>query len=178
MNKKRTIIFLAGTLLVAACNNAPTNTNSTVANTNTGFQRTDNSLVVSSHSKPQSTTSQSQTSTQSSTTSTSGNSPMTKAVDVSEMTADIEKAEKAYQAKTGDAKLKDELAEAYFRRAFALTGAAQYRAALGDFRKGLKLKPDAKEAKDMHDQIIDIFKSINREPPKEGEEPPPMPINK
>lgn len=176
MNKKKIIVFLAGALFVASCSNAPTNTNSPVANT--GIQRTDNSLVVSSHSKPQSTTNELQTSTQSSTSSTSGSSPNAKGIDVSEMTADIEKAEKAYKTKSSDANLKDELAEAYFRRAFALTKAAQYRSALGDFRKGLKLKPDAKEAKDMHDQIIDIFKSMNREPPKEGEEPPPLPFNK
>lgn len=103
---------------------------------------------------------------------------MGRAIDVSEMTAEIEAAEKNYKAKSTDAKAKDDLARAYFVRAFALTEAAQYRAALGDFRKGLKLKPDDEKAKQMHDQIIDIFKSINREPPKEGEEPPPAPFNK
>jgi hypothetical protein len=30
----------------------------------------------------------------------------------------------------------------------------------------------------MYDEIIRIFESIGREPPKEGEEPPPMPVNK
>jgi hypothetical protein len=30
----------------------------------------------------------------------------------------------------------------------------------------------------MHDQIISIFASIKREPPKEGEEPAPMPFVK
>lgn len=103
---------------------------------------------------------------------------MSKPVDVSQMTEQIEKAEKDYQAKPTDAKAKEQLADAYFVRAFALTEAAQYRAALGDFRKGLKLKPNAEEAKKMHDQIIDIFKSIGREPPKEGEEPPPLQTNK
>ena len=57
-----------------------------------------------------------------------------------------------------------------------VTEAAQYRAALGDFRKGLKLNPDDKEAQSMHDQIIEIFTSIGREPPKEGEEPAPLPL--
>lgn len=103
---------------------------------------------------------------------------MAKAIDVTEMTADIEKAEKAYKAKTSDEKTKNALAETYFVRAFALTEAAQYRAALGDFRKGLKLNPSAKEAKEMHDRIISIFQSINREPPKEGEEPLPLPFKK
>ena len=101
---------------------------------------------------------------------------MARAIDVSEMTAKIEKADKELKAKPADAKTKENLAAAYFERAFALTEAAQYRAALGDFRKGLKLNPNNKEAKDMHDQIIGIFKSIGREPPKEGEEPPPLSI--
>jgi len=100
---------------------------------------------------------------------------MSKPVDVTELTAKIEKADKEYKAKQDDEKGK-QLAAAYFERAFALTKAAQYRAALGDFRKGLKLNPDDKEAQSMHDQIIEIFKSMNREPPKEGEEPPPAPI--
>lgn len=170
------------TLFGAACNNAPNTANSQTANTNSSVQRSNDSLVVSSHSTPKSAatppTAATAPNSAASNSSTSGNSPMAKAVDLSEMTANIEKAEKAYKAKSDDAKLKDALAEAYFKRAFALTEAAQYRSALGDFRKGLKLNPNAKEARDMHDQIIDIFKSINREPPKEGEEPPPMPFNK
>ena len=44
----------------------------------------------------------------------------------------------------------------------------------GDFRKGLKLDPSEK-SKDRHDESL-IFESIGREPPKEGEEPMPMPI--
>lgn len=92
------------------------------------------------------------------------------------MTTNIETAEKAYKKEPKNSQAKTDLAHAYFVRAFALTEAAQYRAALGDFRKGLKLDPDDKEARAMHDQIISIFKSIGREPPKEGEEPPPMQI--
>ena len=100
---------------------------------------------------------------------------MAKAIDVEEMTADIEKAEKAYKQ---NPKAKEDLAKAYFVRATALTGAAQYRAALGDYRKGLKLNPSDEEARKMHDQILSIFKSIGREPPKEGEEPKPLPFKK
>lgn len=102
---------------------------------------------------------------------------MARAIDVGVLTANIEKTEKAYKQNPKDEKTKMNLAEAYFERATALTDAAQYRAALGDFRKGLKLNPSDKEAKDMHDQIIAIFKSIGREPPEEGKEPPPMPVN-
>ena len=103
---------------------------------------------------------------------------MARPIDVSAMTADIEKAEKNYKANPNDEKAKNALAGAYFKRAFALTEAAQYRAALGDFRKGLKLNPNDQDAKQMHDQIISIFQSIGREPPKEGEEPAPLPFDK
>lgn len=102
---------------------------------------------------------------------------MAKPIDVSALNADIEKAEKKFQKDPKDAQAKKDLAHSYFVRAFALTQAAQYRAALGDFRKGLKLDPDDAEAKAMHDQIISIFQSIGREPPKEGEEPAPLPFN-
>ena len=116
------------------------------------------------------------TSSNSNSAQTAGNSPMAKAVDVADMTKSIEKAETEFKKNAKDVKAKKALSDAYFLRAFALTEVAQYRSALGDFRKGLKLDPDNKEAKDMHDQILTIFKSIGREPPKEGEEPAPMPI--
>lgn len=104
-------------------------------------------------------------------------SPMARPIDVSDMTAEIEKAKKEFERNPNDKDARERLAKAYFERAFALTEAAQYRAALGDFRKGLKLKPDDKEAKAMHDRILNIFASLRREPPKEGEEPDPMPFN-
>jgi TolA-binding protein len=110
--------------------------------------------------------------------SSSGGSPMSRAVDVTKMTETIEKADKEFRAKPKDEKAKSALATAYFQRAFALTDVSQYSAALGDFRKGLKLNPDDKEAKGMHDKIVEIYKSMGREAPKEGEEKAPMPIEK
>jgi tetratricopeptide (TPR) repeat protein len=175
---KKIVVLSLSAFILAGCNNStqPTaNTNSAVQNTNgttISSQKSDSSLVVSSHS----TTKPEQTAPSSNSSSMS--SPNQQAIDVSEMTAKIEKAEKEFKAKPTDTKAKDSLATVYFERAFALTKAAQYRAALGDFRKGLKLKPDDKEAKDMHDQIISIFESIGRQPPKEGEEPPPLPYKK
>lgn len=161
MKKISILIFLS--MFLYGCGSSTT----TTVNVNQSTLNSNDSLTVSSHS--------SQTPVQSS--SSGSGSPMSRAVDVSQLTAEIEKADKDYKAKPKDEKAKQTLAEAYFKRAFALTDAAQYRAALGDFRKGLKLDPNNKEAKDMHDQIIDIFKSIGREPPKEGEEPAPMPVN-
>lgn len=100
------------------------------------------------------------------------------AIDTSAFDKRIDDAKADFNAQPKSKKAKNLLAAAYFERAFALTESAQYRSALGDFRKGLKLDPNNKEAKDIHDQIIAIFESIGREPPKEGEEPPPRPFKK
>lgn len=148
------------------------------SNVNLTVRRSNETSVIGHSADKQVLPNANQTNSTNSVGSQTENSPMAKAIDVSEMTAGIENAEKASKAKANDPKLKDVLAEAYFARAFALTEAAQYRAALGDFRKGLKLKPNAEEAKKMHDQIIDIFKSIGREPPKEGAEPTPLAFEK
>lgn len=178
--KKLTILSLM-TLASIGCTTATqqtTNTNVAMPNKAVvATQKPDDSTVVSSHSSGAEKSSAMPPAAGSS-TSSSGASPMSKAIDVSQMTADIEKADKAYKQNQNDEKAKDKLAQAYFVRGLALTEAAQYRAALGDLRKGLKLKPDDAEAKAMHDQIIEIFQSLQREPPKEGEEPPPLPIGK
>ena len=134
---KQTIILGFIIISLMGCNSSQP-----VANTNTNvssnMKKTDD-LTVSSHSSEKPTSANS--------ASNSSSSPMAKAVDVSEMTTAIEKADKELKAKPKDEKAKQSLATAYFKRAFALTEAAQYRAALGDFRKGLKLNPDDKEAK-------------------------------
>lgn len=99
-------------------------------------------------------------------------------IDTTEFDAEITKTEVAYKAKPQDAAAKKDLANALAKRGFALTQAAQYRTALGDFRKSLKLEPNNQEVKDMSNRIVDVYKSLNREPPKEGEEPPPLPFKK
>lgn len=171
---KKIILLSLFALISVGCNSsAPTtvNTNTAASSTTPTVSKKDE-LTVTSHStenkKPPMTQSD----------SSSNGSPMQKSVDVSTLSANIEKAEKEYKAKPGAAKAKEALATAYFERAFALTNAAQYNAALGDFRKGLKLNPDDKAAKDMHDQIVSIYQSMGKEPPKEGEEKSPMPIEK
>ena len=163
MNK---LLILALTaLFFIGCNSAAQRTDTT--NSTNVVQKTNDTALVSSHSNDAGKT----VSPPSDKNSSSESSPMAQAIDVSEMTADIEKAEK-------NPKNKEVLAKAYFTRAFALTKAAQYRAALGDFRKGLKLNPNDQDAKNMHNEILRIFQTIGREPPKEGEEPPPMPFKK
>lgn len=170
---KKGLILIAATV-VAVMNIGCGSTAQPVANTAPANSQTlptrdaQQPPVVSSHSAEKSANSK----------PAQPSSPNQMAIDVSEMTSKIEKADKDLKAKPADAAAKKTLAAAYFERAFALTKAAQYRSALGDFRKGLKLDPSNEEAKSMHDQIISIFESIGREPPKEGEEPPPMPFNK
>ena len=99
---------------------------------------------------------------------------MERAIDTAQMDADIAKTEKEYKQNPNDKTAKLALAAAYFVRAKALREVAQYRAALGDFRRGLKLDPENQEAKAMHDEIVRIFGEMKRELPKEGEEPPPL----
>ncbi len=147
-------------------------------NVNAQAQKANDVPVVSSHSQTAGNVETVPPSKPNSGISASDSSPMTKPIDVAEMTASIEKAEKEFGENQKNGKAKENLAKALFTRAFALTEAAQYRAALGDFRKGLKLSPNDQAAKKMHDEIIRIFESINREPPKEGEEPKPLPFNK
>ncbi|HTH37046.1 MAG TPA: tetratricopeptide repeat protein, partial [Pyrinomonadaceae bacterium] len=78
--------------------------------------------------------------------------------------------------KPDDKATKKSLADAYFDRGFALTEARQYASATGDFRRALKLDPTHEEAKKWLDQIVGIYKMLKKEPPPEGEEPPPLPF--
>ncbi len=175
MNKLLSLSFLA--LIAIGCNNQTQQVQQSkpaAANTNVSAPSSAESATVSSHSfnraKPENT----KPASGSGTSSAQESSPMAKPIDVGGMTAEIEKSEKAFKQNPNDEKNKQALAKAYFTRAFALTDAAQYRAALGDFRKGLKLSPNDDDALNMHDEILRIFASIKREAPKEGEEPKPL----
>lgn len=168
--KKIVIISLFALVAVGCSNSAPTQVNTNATTTASTPKKDEQTVAAHSTENQKPPMSQSN--------SSSNGSPNQKAVDVSTMTETIEKAEKDYKAKPTDAKAKETLATAYFQRAFALTDAAQYSAALGDFRKGLKLNPNDVEAKKMHDQIVSIYQSMGREAPKEGEEKAPMPIEK
>jgi PBP1b-binding outer membrane lipoprotein LpoB len=169
-------------VFLVSCSNTPQQT-AQVSNANTGAvvakANQDSPLIASSHGARQSST---PPATASGTNSGGSSAPMmtgnATAIDTTEFDAEIAKAEKDFKAKSNNETTKKTLAEAYAKRAFALTQAAQYRAALGDFRKSLKLDPSNAEARSMHDQIVDIFKSLNREPPAEGTEPPPLPFKK
>lgn len=98
-------------------------------------------------------------------------------IDVRELNAVISKAVINLREKPADETAKKTLGEAYFKRGFALTEARQYASALGDYRKALKLSPSNEEAKQWIAQIVQIYDSMNKEYPKEGEEPPPLPFD-
>lgn len=90
----------------------------------------------------------------------------------------IASAEVAQKKSPNDTGAKKRLGDAYFKRAMALTEARQYASALGDFRRTIKYDPANSEAKDWIDKIIMIYDGMNKEYPKEGEEPPPLPFTK
>ncbi|MEO7657996.1 MAG: hypothetical protein ABIV48_00140, partial [Pyrinomonadaceae bacterium] len=97
-------------------------------------------------------------------------------IDTKEFDSAIMSAEKALSTKPADAAAKKHLADAYLKRAMALTDARQNASALGDYRRTIKYDPSNTEAKNWIDQIISIYTSINRSYPAEGEEPPPLPF--
>ena len=99
-------------------------------------------------------------------------------VDVSKFNAEIADAEKKLNAKPDDESLKKNLSVAYTKRGVELTEARQYASAIGDYRKALKYDPANEEAKKWIATITNIYKSINREVPPEGEEPEPLEFTK
>lgn len=97
-------------------------------------------------------------------------------IDTSKYDAEIASAKKALDAKPNSEPAKKELSAAYTARGVALTEARQYASALGDYRKALKLDPSNETARNWVDQIIIIYDGLNKEYPKEGEEPEPLPF--
>jgi len=82
------------------------------------------------------------------------------------------------KAKPANPVLISALADAYYQRGVALTDARQYASALGDYRRAIKYDPNNADSKQRIDKIIMIYDSMNKEYPKEGEEPPPLPFTK
>ena len=99
-------------------------------------------------------------------------------IDTTAFDAEVKAAEDKLKTNAKDENLKKAAAEAYVKRGIALTEARQYASALGDYRKAQKLDPKNEEAKTWIEQIVTIYKSINRDYPPEGEEPPPLPFKK
>lgn len=95
-------------------------------------------------------------------------------IDTKELDSGIAAAEVALKKDSNNDALKKKTADAYFKRAMALTDARQYASALGDFRRTVKYDPSNTDAKNWIDQIINIYNSMGRESPPEGQEPPPL----
>jgi tetratricopeptide (TPR) repeat protein len=173
---KKIAILIFSTFVLIGCTNATRQT----ANTNASAKPSDNSPIVSGHSQPGSSSAAPQTSasvvpkSETKTKWTQSGTP----IDTTEFDAEIAKTEKDFKEKPKDEKSKKFLAEAYLKRAVALTEARQYASAIGDYRRVLKYDPNNEDAKKWIDEIIKIYAMINREHPKEGEEPPALPFKK
>lgn len=175
--KRFSLLTLTAAITASACNNAaPTGTQTANANSANRPMRSEqmqqqNTIAHTTESRPGSTP------------PPNPNAPGKfaqggEAIDTAKFDGVIAEAEKNLKAKPTDAAAKNALADAYFDRGFALTEARQYAAALGDYRKALKHVPDHEESKKWIDQIVGIYKMLNKEAPKEGEEPPPLPFKK
>ncbi len=173
--KKKIAILSCLAFVLAGCSDVAQPS----ANTNILARKSDNSPIVSSHSQPGSVNNSVQppTPVQKSAAKTKWTQSGTP-IDVSDFDAEIAKAEKDLKAKPKDETAKKGVAEAYLKRGIALTEARQYASALGDYRRVLKYDGNSEEAKKWIEQIIGIYDSINKESPKEGEEPPPLPFKK
>lgn len=99
-------------------------------------------------------------------------------IDTSAFDTAIKVAEIALKAKPNDPTANAVLAEAYFDRGVALTNARQYASALGDYRRAMKYEPNHAGSREWERQILVIYQGLNMEPPKPGEEPPPLPFKK
>lgn len=100
-----------------------------------------------------------------------------KPIDTSKFDKEIAELEKKIKSNPDDNLRRIALAHAYLARASALKDAAQYRSALGDYRRTLRYDPHNDEAQAWAEQIIQIMAAMKREVPAEGTEPPPLPYN-
>lgn len=99
-------------------------------------------------------------------------------IDTSAFDAEISRAQEKLKTKPEDKAVKAATADAFFKRGAALTQAGQYASALGDYRRVLRYDAENAEAKTWINKILEIYETINREAPKAGEEPPPLPFEK
>lgn len=177
---KKTALLIVSAFILIGCGNAPQQ----MANTNVAAQTAaGESPIVSGHSQTLPNNPGGATATASATivpkseTKTKWTQSGTP-IDTTEFDAEIAKTEKNFKAKPKDEAARKVLAEAYLKRATVLTEARQYASAIGDYRRVLKYDADNQDAKKWIDEIIKIYAMINREYPKEGEEPPALPFKK
>jgi len=145
--------------------------------------RTSAPVAVNQNTASTNQTTASQTTTQSAHTPTATASPKAATptaasgaefVDTSKYDAKIKQLEQQSKKNPADQTTQLALATAYTDRGDALTGVRQYRAALGDYRRALRLNPNDEQARQMSNTIVSIIKSMGRDVPTEGQEPPPL----
>jgi tetratricopeptide (TPR) repeat protein len=178
---KNIIILIVLAVFAVACGSAPEQTAGPPqpANANVPVQKNDDSLTVSSHSQNPPGKTEAPAAPDSSQSGTKSKWTQSgEPIDTSAFDAKITAAEKSVKAGPTDEAAKKALAEAFLDRAMALTNARQYASALGDYRRALKNDPGNEEAKKWIGQIIDIYDSLNKSYPPEGEEPPPLEFKK
>lgn len=162
------LLVLVSAFLLFACDRAPqdvSNTNST-ANQPLRAEKLQSTTEHTTENQPP----------KSANSSTSKWSQSGEPIDTAKFDDAIGAAEKALKAKPSDEAANKNLAEAFFARGFALTEARQYASALGDYRRALTFDPNHEESKKWIDQIILIYGTLKKDYPKEGEEPPPLPL--
>lgn len=179
---KKAIILFGVSAFALGCNSDAQNTQSQQpkANTNAVTTSRDDSAIAPGHStgKSDSYANSSNPAAPSNSGAPPGRSPGGDPIDTAKFDAEIAKAEKDLKSKPSDQAIKKVVAEAYFNRAVALTDARQYASALGDYRRAVKYNPDYEEAKTWISQITTIYKSLKKDAPEEGKEPPPLPFKK
>ena len=94
--------------------------------------------------------------------------------DISKLGGEIEHLEKLAERNPGDDEAREELSNAYVRRANALRAAQRMKEALDDYQRALRINPDKEEAQKNAAEIAPAVEGT----PQEGEygEPPPLPI--
>jgi len=167
---KKLLVLLVSAMFIVGCNNAAKpvaqDTNSANPTANTEKSQTAIAHTTENQQPPANTGAPSKW-------KQSGDPIDTKALDTEIATAEV-----AFKKKPDDAVAKKALSEAYYKRADALTAARQYASAIGDYRRTLKYDTNHKEAKDWIEKITMIYDSMNKQAPPEGQEPPPLTLEK
>lgn len=161
-------MFAAGCGTPSATNNSNTNSAATTSNQSSRTANTSLPPVSSAHGD-------NSTIAPPATSSAAPNSSSQKpGIDTATLDAKIERAEA--KAKAAGATQADKLAAAaaYLQRANVYRDAGQpmlYRFALGDYRRALRYQPDNEEARAKMDEIVSIYKGMNKPVPENGNEP-------
>jgi tetratricopeptide (TPR) repeat protein len=107
-------------------------------------------------------------------TSAAPNSAAKPGIDTAALDTKIERAEAKAKAKGATQDDKLAVAAAYLQRANVYRDAGQpmlYKFALGDYRRALRYQPDNEEARAKMEEIVSIYKSMNKPVPENGNEP-------